>query len=99
MRIHALSAELSGRGFHVRPLYCPWYQPSQFERMIRSLYLYEGSALDYARAYLEDTGLLSDVPENLRTYFDTHAFARDMVLPVGVYEIEIDGRRFIAEAW
>lgn len=36
------------------------------------------SVEDYAYEYVEDTGLLDGMPENLRCYFDYAAFARDM---------------------
>ena len=33
---------------------------------------------DVARQYIEETGLLNSVPENLRDYFDFEAYGRDM---------------------
>lgn len=33
---------------------------------------------DVAYAYIEETGLLNDVPDHLRNYFDYEAFGRDM---------------------
>ena len=33
---------------------------------------------DYACEFVQDTGLLSDVPESLRMYFDYEAYARDL---------------------
>lgn len=33
---------------------------------------------DVAREYAEQTGLLDNIPENLRSYFDYEAFGRDM---------------------
>ena len=33
---------------------------------------------DYAYAYVEDNGLLNEVPEGLRSYFDYEAYARDL---------------------
>lgn len=33
----------------------------------------------FADEYLESTGMLEEIPENLRCYFDTEAFARDMM--------------------
>lgn len=44
---------------------------------------YEGeydSELDYIYQYVEDTGMLSEMPENLRHYFDFEAFARDVFM-------------------
>ena len=36
------------------------------------------SEIDYAEQYLEEAGLLDTIPENLRYYFDYHAYARDL---------------------
>jgi len=33
------------------------------------LMLFEGTAIEYAESYLDDTGLLDQIPENLRYYF------------------------------
>lgn len=33
---------------------------------------------DVARQYVEETGLLNSIPENLRDYFDFEAYGRDM---------------------
>lgn len=41
---------------------------------------YWDSAEDYAAEYVEDTGMLNEVPESLRCYFDMEAFARDLQL-------------------
>jgi antirestriction protein len=38
------------------------------------------SVTDYAEAFADDTGMLSEMPENLRCYFDFEAFGRDMEL-------------------
>lgn len=60
------------------------------------VYLFEGTLLEYAESYIDDTGLLNEIPEQLRTYFDTEAFARDMVLGGDITEVEIMGRSWIA---
>lgn len=44
---------------------------------------YEGeydSELDYIYQYVEDTGMLDGIPENIRNYFDHEAFARDVFM-------------------
>jgi len=41
--------------------------------------------------------MLDQMPENLRNYFDTEAFARDMVLGGDITPVEIDGRSYIAD--
>lgn len=40
----------------------------------------------YADQYAEETGLLDSVPENLRYYFDTEKFGRDMDLNGDIHE-------------
>ena len=45
--------------------------------------------------YIEDTGLLDEMPENLRYYFETEAFARDMLLSGDIDEVEIQGTTYI----
>lgn len=61
------------------------------------VHLFEGTPLEYAESYIEDTGLLNEIPEHLRYYFDTEAFARDMVLGGDISEVEIMGRSWIAQ--
>lgn len=58
--------------------------------------LFKGTALEYAEEYIDDTGLLEQIPENLRYYFDTEAFARDMVLDGDITEVELCGKNYIA---
>ncbi len=61
--------------------------------------LFEGTAIEYAESYLDDTGLLDQIPENLRYYFDTDAFARDMLLGGDIAEIEIGGKTYVVQAY
>ena len=61
--------------------------------------LFEGTSLEYAEGYIEDTGLLDQIPENLRFYFDTEKFAGDMVLGGDIFELEIDGKNYIIQAF
>ena len=46
------------------------------------------TATEYAESYLEDSGLLAEVPESLRYYIDTDSFARDLVLGGDVSECD-----------
>ncbi|MCF6238051.1 MAG: antirestriction protein ArdA [Candidatus Marinimicrobia bacterium] len=57
--------------------------------------LFEGTATEYAEEYINDCGLLSELPENLRYYFDVEAFARDMVLGGDITEVEIMNTHYI----
>ena len=43
------------------------------------------SLIDYAYQYIDDTGLLADVPETITNYFDYESFARDMELGGDIY--------------
>ncbi len=58
--------------------------------------LFQGSALEYAEQYIDDTGMLDQMPENVRFYFDTASFARDLVISGDITEVEIDGTNYIA---
>lgn len=60
---------------------------------IEDAYLGEYESMeDYAEEYIDSTGMLSEVPESLRYYFDTAAFARDLSMDVN----EQDGHFFSA---
>ena len=41
---------------------------------------------DYAEDYVNSTGMLSEVPESIRNYFDYDAFARDLAYDYTVVE-------------
>lgn len=60
--------------------------------------LFEGTRLQYAESYIEEAGLLNEMPESLRYYFDTEAFARDLVYAGDITEIEIIGIPWIASS-
>lgn len=57
--------------------------------------LFEGTALEYAEQFIEDTGLLDQMPESLRFYFDTESFARDLVIGGDITEVKIDNTHYI----
>src|SRR5690606_32137956 len=46
---------------------------------------------DYAQQYIDDVGLLSDVPDHIARYFDFAAFARDLVLGGGIWTADAPG--------
>lgn len=59
-------------------------------------YMNEEQAIeDYAHGYVEDTGMLSEVPENVRMYFDYSAFARDMRLSGDIVAYDCMGETFL----
>lgn len=62
------------------------------------VYLFEGTPREYAESYVEDTGLLNEIPDSLRTYFDIEAYARDMVLGGDITQIEIMGRTWVVQS-
>ena len=43
--------------------------------------------IEFAYQYIEDTGMLSDMPDTLQRYFDYEAFARDLFMD-GYTELE-----------
>ncbi|VAX08024.1 hypothetical protein MNBD_ALPHA03-2006 [hydrothermal vent metagenome] len=57
--------------------------------------LFEGTSVEYAESYLEDTGLLDQIPENLRFYFDIESFARDMILNGDIIELSFEGADYV----
>ncbi len=59
--------------------------------------LFEGTVIEYAMRYLEDTGLLDQIPENLRYYFDTESFARDLVLNGDISRTVIDSTHYVVQ--
>ena len=61
--------------------------------------LFEGTAIEYAESYIEDTGLLEQIPENLRFYFDSEAFARDMLLGGDINEIQDMGKTWVVQSY
>ena len=63
------------------------------------MHLFEGTAIEYAESYIEDTGLLNEMPENLRFYFDTEVFARDLLLGGDIAELEVDRTPYIVQAY
>lgn len=59
--------------------------------------LFEGTLLEYAEDYVESTGLLNEVPESLRYYFDIEAFARDLRIGGDVTEFDLGNRQWIVQ--
>ena len=61
------------------------------------VYLFEGTAREYVEDYIENTGMLEAMPENLQPYFDYDAFTRDMLLNGEIYRMELNGKTYIVE--
>lgn len=49
---------------------------------------------DWIEQFLDDTGVLSQVPENLRCYFDSEQYLRDMKLNGDVDFVEYEGTTY-----
>ena len=64
---------------------------------LEEVYLFEGTAREYVEDYIDSTGMLDSMPENLRYYFDYDAFTRDMLLNGDIYRMEINGKIYIVE--
>jgi len=64
---------------------------------IDEVYLFEGTAREYAENYIEDTGMLDSMPETLRYYFDYDAFTRNLELNGDISSVEINGKTYIVE--
>ncbi len=58
--------------------------------------LFEGAAKDYAEQFIEDTDMLQGLPDNLRYYFDTEAYARDLLAGGDITEVTIMGTAYVA---
>ena len=69
---------------------------SDIQGQLDDVCLFEGRSDEYAEEYITDSGLLDDMPENLRYYFDCEAFARDMLLSGDINEVEIMGTTYVA---
>ncbi|EAF4776851.1 antirestriction protein ArdA [Listeria monocytogenes] len=54
---------------------------------IDNIYIYHGcnSMLDIAYQFIEESGLLSNIPDNVQRYFNYEAYARDMEIEGSFY--------------
>lgn len=65
---------------------------------LSEVYLFQGSAIDYAYNCIEETGMLDQMPESLRMYFDYQAFARDLLIGGDIAEFSApDGTAYIVQ--
>lgn len=82
----------------IKAIYLADHLGYRLDDMIDRLYdvmLFEDTAIEYAENHIKDAGLLDQMSENLRFYFDTEAFARDMIMGGDISELEIDGTSYI----
>ena len=61
--------------------------------------LFEGSVIEYTENYIEECGLLDQIPENLRFYFDTESYARDLVLGGDIASLDIDSKSYVVQTY
>jgi antirestriction protein len=52
----------------------------------------------YAESYVEESGMLADVPDTIAQYFDFESFGRDMRLGGDIYAIRVDGSLHVFSA-
>ncbi len=62
---------------------------------LEDVILFEGTAEQYTDSYIEDTGLLDQIPENLQYYFDSKAYARDMLINGDITELRVENTDYI----
>lgn len=79
-RFIQMQGEITSSGFDTDAVaaFIDWYglwNADAFENSFMGCY---DSETDYAEQYIEDTGLLDSIPENLRYYFDVKRFAQDI---------------------
>lgn len=79
---------LAGRGFDA----------DKIKEEIENVYLFEGTAREYAEQYAEDTGLLNGIPEEVKRYFNYDAYANDLTTSGDVTEERINGTDYIVQA-
>ena len=48
------------------------------------------SLTEWAEQFIEDAGMLAEMPENLRCYFDYAAFARDCELNGDIWTVDLE---------
>ena len=81
-RFMQMQEEITRRGFDAEAVaaFVDWYgswDADAFENAYMGRY---DSEKDYAEQYIEDSGMLDSMPENLRYYFDVESFARDVFM-------------------
>ncbi len=73
------------------------YSTEQILDNLNIIELYKGTAKDYAHDFIENTGMLNGLPENLHYYFDVTALVRDMLYGGDISEIEVAGKTYVVE--
>ena len=71
------------------------YTAGDIQDKLDDITLFEGTAIEYAEQYLEETGILNEIPQHLRYYFDTEAYARDLFAGGDITEVTIMGKDYV----
>lgn len=75
-------------------------EPSDIAEAIRDAFLGEyGSREDWAEQHADDTGMLENIPEGLRNYFDFDAWARDAEINGDVDFVDSGYRSVLVFCW
>ncbi len=73
------------------------YEADDIQHRLDDIHLFEGTAQEYVEQYIEDTGILDQIPEHLRFYFDVERFTNDMLLGGDITEVTIQNTNFIVQ--
>ncbi|MBN2526971.1 MAG: antirestriction protein ArdA [Deltaproteobacteria bacterium] len=72
---------------------------SQLDRakcLLQDEYAGEGDSLaDWAESFLEETGGLENVPQNLRSYIDFDSYGNDMDISGDIFTLEVNGKTHV----
>lgn len=67
-------------------------------RSLNDVMLFHGTVVEYAEDYLDQSGMLDQIPKAIRRHIDVEAFARDLVLGGDVTTFEMDGTSYVVKA-
>ena len=72
------------------------YGPRQIDRdMIEDCSPFKGDLVEWAEEFIDSTGMLDNVPEEFRRYFDVEAWAQDAELSGDVAEFQFCGDTWV----
>ena len=73
------------------------YDPDEILSKLEDVYLFEGTALEYAYDYIDSCGMLDDAPDIAKRYFNYEAFADDLLTSGDISELNFDGTDYIVQ--
>jgi len=74
-----------------------YYMADINQSRIDDVILFEGTILEYVEDYIQNTGMLDALPENLHYYFNREKFARDMQHSGSITTVEVEGTSYVVE--